>query len=233
MQKIFLFRKKNMDIDDLLLCPICRNIPVDERENFLNELKFKIKLFKKGEWVFQQGDVVNALYILLKGSVKAEMVSGSGSSLNVEIIAAPSPLASAFLFAENNQFPVDVMALEECEVVVISKESVMKQLASNPTFLQQFMAYNANRTHFLSERLKILSTKTIKGKLAQYILDRNNAMAFSMDMSQTHLAEYFGVTRPSLARSLSEIIQDEIISLKGKKGKILNFNKLRKLITNG
>ena len=38
----------------------------------------------------------------------------------------------------------------------------MKQLAYNETFLQGFMAFNSNRIHFLSERLKFLSTKTIK-----------------------------------------------------------------------
>jgi CRP-like cAMP-binding protein len=95
------------------------------------------------------------------------------------------------------------------------------------------MTFNANRTHFLAERLKFLSTKTIKGKLAQYILEKSNNMDFMLDMNQTDLAEYFGVARPSLSRSLSEMINEEIISLKGKKGKILNFAKLKKLIVNG
>jgi CRP-like cAMP-binding protein len=222
-----------MDVDDLLLCPICGNIPVNEREGFLNELKFKTKYFKKGEWIAQQGDVVKALYILLKGSVKAEMISNVGTNLNIETIYAPNPLAPAFLFAENNHFPVDVMALEDCEIVAISKDTIMKLLAKNETFLQEFMKFNSNRAHFLSERLKFLSTKTIKGKLAQYILLRTQNTDFSMGMNQTDLAEYFGVARPSLSRCLSEMIDDEIITLKGKNGKVLNFTKLRKRIING
>ena len=51
-------------------------------------------------------------------------------------------------FAENNQFPVDVVALEPCEVIIVSKESIMKQFAQNETFLRGFMTFNANRTHF-------------------------------------------------------------------------------------
>jgi CRP-like cAMP-binding protein len=166
----------------------------------------------------------------LKGSVKAEMISNSGAVLNIEIIDAPKPLASAFLFAENNRFPVDVVALEDCEIIIISKELIMKQLACNEAFLQEFMAFNSNRTHFLSERLKFLSLKTIKGKLAQYILARATKMDFTLDMSQTALAEYFGVARPSLSRSLSEMVSECIISLKGKKGKIYNINALKELI---
>jgi CRP-like cAMP-binding protein len=93
------------------------------------------------------------------------------------------------------------------------------------------MTFNSNRVHFLSERLKLLSIKTIKGKLAQYILARSTSMNFTLDMNQTALAEYFGVTRPSFSRSLSEMVSDGIISLKGKNGKVLNFLKLKKLIT--
>ena len=220
-----------MDTADLSLCPICRNIPVNERETFFNELNFKTKFFKKGEWIAQQGDVVRALYILLKGSVKAEMVSEAGTVLNIETINAPNPLAPAFLFAENNRFPVDVIALERCEIIMISKASIMQQLACNEKFLQGFVTFNSNRTQFLSERIKFLSTKTIKGKLAQYMLERSTQTDFTFNMSQTALADYFGVTRPSLSRSLSEMINDGIISLKGKKGQIIQLKKLKELMT--
>jgi CRP-like cAMP-binding protein len=219
-----------MDSNDLFLCPICRNIPVNEREEFLDALNYKTKFFKKGEWVAQQGDTVSALYILLKGSVKAEMISEAGAVLNIETIHAPNPLAPAFLFAEDNQFPVDVVALENCEITVISKDSIMKQLSHNETFLKGFMTFNSNRAHFLSDRLKFLSTKTIKGKLAQYILARAIHTDFNLAMNQTDLAEYFGVARPSLSRSLSEMVNEGIISLKGRNGKILHLMKLRELI---
>ena len=219
-----------MNTADLFLCPICRNIPVDERESFLHEIKFKNRCFKKGEWIARQGDTVTALYILFKGSVKAEMISESGTVLKIETIHAPNPLAPAFLFAENNQFPVDVVALESCEIIMISKESIMQQLTHNKAFLQGFMTFNSNRVHFLSERLKLLSTKTIKGKLAQYILARTKNMCFTMDMNQTTLAEYFGVARPSLSRSIAEMIDDGIISMKGKQGKVLDLGRLRRVV---
>jgi len=219
-----------METGDLFLCPICRNIPADEREQFLDALTFKTKHFPKGARIVNQGDVVNALYILLRGSVKAETISESGAVLNIETIQAPNPLAPAFLFADNNLFPVDVVALEDCTVIIISKDSITKQLATNKTFLEGFMTFNSNRVHFLSERLKLLSTKTIREKLAQYILSRAKNSDFSLDMNQTALAEYFGVTRPALSRSLSEMITQGIISLKGKQGKVLDMGKL-KMIT--
>jgi CRP-like cAMP-binding protein len=219
-----------MNFDDLFLCPVCMNIPANQREAFLNTIKFKVKYFKKGEWIAQRGDIVDALYILLKGSAKAEMMSDSGDILNVETIHSPNAVTPAFLFAANNRFPVDVIAVEDCELILISKESIMEQMTHNEEFLQGFMTFNSNRVHFLSERLKLLSTKTIKGKIAQYILAGTNDMQFTLDRNQTELAEYFGVTRPSLSRSLSEMIEEGIISLKRKNGTILNPVKLKSLI---
>ncbi len=36
-----------MNINDLFLCPICRNIPLSERESFLNGLNYHLKTYKK------------------------------------------------------------------------------------------------------------------------------------------------------------------------------------------
>lgn len=219
-----------MNNNDLYLCPICSNIPVNERDNFLKGLQFKTKYFKKGEWIAQQGDTINALYLLIKGSVKTEMISEAGVTLNIEILNAPNPLASAFLFANNNSFPVDVIALDDCTIMIIPKMVVMRQLAYNPAFLQGFVSFNANRTQFLSQRLRFLSIKTIKGKLAQYILSKSNNADFTLNMNKTQLAEYFGVARPSLSRSISEMANQRIILIKGQRGKILNIDKLKELI---
>ncbi|MDR0789602.1 MAG: Crp/Fnr family transcriptional regulator [Bacteroidales bacterium] len=219
-----------MSTNNLFQCPICSNIPENEREAFLKSLNYQIRKYKKSERIANQSDEVAALFVLIKGSVKTEMIADSGAVLYIETINAPNPLAPAFLFAENNRFPVDVISLEDSEVMVIPKASVMFQLSINEAFLRSYMAFNANRTNFLSQRLKLIPMKTIKGKLSMYILQRCKDNKFVMDMNQTQLAEYFGVTRPSLARSLSEMIEDGIITLNKYEGKILNNDALKELI---
>jgi CRP-like cAMP-binding protein len=218
-----------MNFEQLFQCPICNNIPENQRDEFLKGLHYTIRRYRKGDVIAYQGDVVNALYILLEGSVKTEMILESGMVMNIENIIAPNPLAPAFLFAEKNDFPVDVIALEECALMIIPKESVLKQLAACEPFLKSYISFNSNKTNFLSERIKLLSVKTIKGKLAQYILKRSHNLEFVLDKNQTQLAEYFGVTRPSLARSLSEIIEEGIIKLHKKEGKILDVEKFKEL----
>jgi len=221
-----------MSTIDLSRCPICNKIPAEEQESFIEDLNCIQKVFTKGEVVAHQGDVCKYLYLLTLGSVKTEMVAEDGTLLNIETIKAPRPLAPAFLFAENNRFPVDVTALEDVELLMIPKESVMKLLATNEGFLSNYMSFNADRTQFLSNKLQILSIKTIKGKLAQYLLEqiKPDSMVILLERNQTELAEFFGVARPSLARSMSEMAVDGLIRMDKKQITILDVKGLKRLL---
>ncbi len=217
---------------DLSACPICSSLKIESTEDFLEDLKCTIKAYPKNELIIRQGDVCDALYMLMTGSVKTEMITENGSLLGIEIIKAPRPLAPAFLFSDNNHFPVDVTALEEVEIMRIPKEEIMRLMMTNPDFMKQFLTHNSNRTQFLTNRLQLLSIKTIKGKLAHFLLEQviGNEKTFTLNRNQTEMADFFGVARPSLARSLSEMVQDGIISINKKEFTILDIKRLRDLL---
>ena len=214
---------------DLSNCPLCSSLNIDDKEDFLLDLKCTVKAYPKNELIIRQGNVCDALYMLMSGSVKTEMITENGSILGIEIIKAPRPLAPAFLFSDNNRFPVDVTTLEEVEIIRIPKEEISRLMVTNPEFMTQFLRHNSNRTQFLTNRLQLLSIKTIKGKLAHFLLEQitDNEKKFTMSRNQTELAEFFGVARPSLARSLSEMVQDGIISINKKEYTILDLKRLR------
>lgn len=193
-------------------------------------VEHSVKNYRKGDRIASQGDKVSSLYMLSAGRVKTEIVSDSGLTLSVEEIEGPYPLAAAFLFAENNRFPVDVTALEDCRILIYSKSTIERLMAENPVFLRGFLAFIANRVQFLSGRLKIFSQKGIKAKIAYYILQREKNSAFDLGRSIASLAEYFGVERPSLSRALSDMVRDGIIDYESGKGKILKYNRIKELL---
>lgn len=214
---------------DLSACPVCSKLGIDDEGAFLNDLKCTIKAYPKNELIIRQGDVCDALYMLMLGSVKTEMITENGNVLGIEIIKAPRPLAPAFVFSDNNHFPVDVTALEEVEIMKIPKAEIMRLMVTNPDFMSSFMTHNANRTQFLTNRLQLLSIKTIKGKLAHFLLESSAGVGkpFEINRNQTELADFFGVARPSLARSLSEMVQDGLIRINKKQYTILDTKGLR------
>ena len=221
-----------MKKEDLASCPICSKIQIDDQEKFLLDLKCSIKGYAKNDLIVRQGDICDSLYMLTLGSVKTEMITENGNILGIEIIKAPRPLAPAFLFSDNNHFPVDVTALEEVEIMKIPKEEIMRLMMTNPDFMKQFLTHNSNRTQFLTNRLQMLSIKTIKGKVAHFLIEQEavSQKSFAISRNQTELADFFGIARPSLARSLSEMVQDGIISINKKEYTILDMKKLRELL---
>ena len=219
-----------MNTDLLFFCTMCREKTPEQIAGVQCSIEHTIRKYKKGEYIASQGDRVSFLYMLTKGRVKTEIISNSGLTLSVEEIFAPYPLAAAFIFAENNRFPVDVIALEECEVILISKAAVEKQMIKCPGFLKGVISFIANQTQVLADRLKIFSQKGIKAKVAYYILQRERGGQFELDKTIACLAEYFGVERPSLSRAISEIVRDGIIEFEAGKGKILDYHRINELV---
>lgn len=221
-----------MKSKELSQCPICNGLDIKDEESFLDDIRCSTKVYPPNQQIISQGDLCDALCVLLSGSVKTEMITENGNLLQIEVIKAPRPLAPAFLFSDNNTFPVNVTTLEETELMKIPKEEIIKLMMTNPRFMQNYLTHNANRTQFLTNRLQLLSIKTIKGKLANYFLEQSgySTKPFMIDRNQTELAEFFGVARPSLARSLSEMIQDGIISNHKKEYRIIDLNQLKNLL---
>jgi CRP-like cAMP-binding protein len=177
------------------------------------------------------GDKVSSLMIVIRGLTKGEMVDFSGRIIKIEEIPAPGALAAAFIFGKKNTFPVNVIAMTDVEILIIEKNEFLKLLIKNERILANFLEMISTRSQFLSEKIKFLSFKTIKGKLAQYFLQRtgNSSGSFVLDVTQNDLADYFGVARPSIARALGEMEKDGIITAKGRHITIKDGEKLSML----
>jgi CRP-like cAMP-binding protein len=221
-----------MDYSALSNSPLFKGLTPEEIEKTLSHIQFHIKKYRDGSMIAQSGEPVNSLMILIKGIVKGEMVDYSGRVIKIEDIPAPGVLASAFMFGNKNRFPVNVIAISDSELLIIEKSEFLKMMMSENRILANFLDIISNRSQFLSEKIKFLNFKTIKSKLAQYILQRAgmDKTIVIMDMKQNELAEFFGVARQSIARSVHEMEEEGLIHVHGKKFEILNRKGLSDLI---
>ena len=179
--------------------PLFRGITPERLFADLEEISFHTRSYKKGEILAQQGAVCNRLVILTKGSVRGEMIDYSGRLIKVEDIAAPRAIAPLFLFGEENRYPVEVTANEPTEVIELPKSSVLSLFRKNEQFLENYMNLSANYARTLSDKLFFMSFKTIRQKLASYLLrlyKQQQQTHITLDRSQQELSDYFGVSRP-------------------------------------
>ena len=213
--------------------PLFRGITPEKLSANLEEVSFHARSYKKGEILARQGDVCNRLIILIKGSVRGEMIDYSGRLIKVEDIVAPRALAPLFLFGEDNRYPVEVTANELTEVIELPKPSVLNLFRKNEQFLENYMNLSANYARTLSDKLFFMSFKTIRQKLASYLLrlyKQQQQSYIILDRSQQELSDYFGVSRPSLARELAHMQEDGLLIADRKHITILQKEELVRLI---
>jgi CRP-like cAMP-binding protein len=220
-----------MDYSILLKAPLFRGMMLEEVESAISVTPYRIRRFKDGSMISQSGEPVNSFMMVIEGVVKGEMVDFSGRIIKIEDIPASGALASAFIFGSRNRFPVNVVAMTDTSLMIIEKADFVKFLKSNDKLLTNFLDMISNRSQFLSEKIKFLNFKTIRGKLAQYILQAAgpDKSEIKLGMTQNDLAEYFGVARPSIARVIGELETEGIIITKGKTLKMLDKKRLTEL----
>lgn len=220
-----------MDHSILLTAPLFKGLTEIQIKSILSITPYRLKKYRAGSLIAHNGETVGSLMIVTDGLVKGEMADYSGKVIKIEDVAAPGALAAAFMFGNRNVFPVNVVAVTDTEIFAIDKPEFLRLLKQNDKILVNFLDMISNRSQFLSEKIKFLNFKTIRGKLAQYILQKAGAdkLEVKLDMTQNDLAEYLGVARPSIARAIGELEDNGFIITRGRHVIILDKEGLTSL----
>ncbi len=218
------------DIVDLLKkCPLFAGLESGEIRQLLAASSARVRHFHGNELIAQAGEEVFFLNIVISGSVKGEMTDPSGKVIKIEDIIPPRPLAPAFLYGDQNRYPVQITANVKAGLLSVPKEEFLKMMQSHQRVLRNFIDILSDRAQFLSGKIRFLSFSTLRGKLARYLLDQASIRGsdhFLMPLSQSQLSELFGVARPSVGRVIGELNQEGIILSDGKQVSILDRERL-------
>jgi len=114
-----------MEYSLLMKSPLFKGLKEEEIISILSDIPYRIKKIKTGSLLSQSGDQVNSLMIVTEGFVKGEMADYAGRLIKIEDIHAPGALAPAFMFGNNNRFPVDIVAGSDCEILLIEKSNFL------------------------------------------------------------------------------------------------------------
>ena len=218
------------DMERLINLPLFRGLTVHELNAAINKVVFQRKVFPKDAMIALQGEPCDRLIILIYGSVKGEMTDPAGKSLKIEDMVAPMALASAFLFGNNAFFPVNVVANEEVELMQIPKQELLRLFQLDQRILQNYLGMISSRAQFLSEKLRFHSFKSLKAKVAFYLLNEaGKGHQFKMKHSQNDLAELFGVARPSVGRVFMQLQEEGLIDARYREITIVEKEKLSRI----
>lgn len=220
---------KEIAIEELKKIDLFSSLLEEEIEVLLKKIKYKILIFEKDEYVAFKGDKIKGIYVNLEGILVAEMLKENGEVKKIEELRNGKIIASAFIFGDFNNFPVDLIAKTDVKILFIEKDELVNILRENQNILILFLNEISNKAQFLSKNLReSISNKTINQKLAEYILKNEKEEYIIFENSIKDLSEYFNVSRPSLSRVLKSFLEEGLIEKVAKgKYKILKKDLLK------
>ena len=209
---LLLYLSKKVMFEILKDSQLFRGLEQNEVDSLINNTLHQIRQFSNKEVLAFSGEKVEKAMILLEGKLQGEMVDLAGNSLKIEEIEPPQMVAAAFLYGPQSVFPVNLSVVTNGKMLVIYKKDFTKMLSGDQRVLNNYLNIVSGKAQFLSRKITFLSFKTIKEKIAYFLLQnsKKDTNIIQMNHSQKSLAELLGVARPSLARTIGEMESDRL-----------------------
>lgn len=198
-------------------CPLFADVAPDDLDAVLNCLQARIIRVSRGQTVFQEGEPAENVGIVLSGWVQMVRDDYFG---NRSIIgrAEPSQLFGEAFACAGTEMLVSVVAPADGEIMLADCRKVLTLCKNSCTFHNQII-YNllqivARKNLLLSQKLEILSRRSTREKLMQYLLqEAKNAGSdeFSIPYDRQGLADFLGVERSALSAEISRMRADGLI----------------------
>ncbi|HBS88417.1 MAG: Crp/Fnr family transcriptional regulator [Bacteroidetes bacterium GWF2_38_335] len=208
---------------------------LNEKEKEILKKNHFCQFYRKGDIIFKEGDKPTGLFCLASGKVKI-FKEGVGGREQIVRMAKPGGfIGYRALFAEEN-YNSSSVALEDSSVLVIDKESLMKILKTNPELTLKIIKKMASELGFSNSRTVTLTQKHIRGRLAESLLFLKETYGFEEDgstinvyLSREDIANLSNMTTSNAIRTLSTFASEGIITIDGRKIKILDLTKLERV----
>lgn len=195
-----------------------------------NNKNYIHKSFSKNELLIRSGEKLEYLYFINKGAVVATKILTSGRIVTVASFSQNHFIGEG-IFLGGLVFPIDVMAVEDTEIILISKTDFL-ELISSQEILSLYFINISNKIIQLSNVIEILSYEKILDRIAIYLYrkyEKTGKLEFDIP-SKTYIAKELSSSREVISRNMSILLKENIIEIKKRKVKILDIRKLEEKI---
>ena len=204
-----------------------------ELEELLKHLNYSIEKYDKGTVIAQEDDNCSAIGLVLEGRVNIERIYPSGKGIVMKKLSCGDVFGEALIFSKTTTYPVTVMANSNCIVGYLNKEEIIKLFSLNDIILENFLMLLSDKVIVLNNKIKSISLKNIKQKVADYILQEYKSqkqLIVNLKMNKEEIANFIGIPRPSLSRELIKLRKEKIIDFDRNNITILDIEKLEEIL---
>jgi CRP/FNR family transcriptional regulator, cyclic AMP receptor protein len=181
----------------------------------------RILEYRKNQTIFVQGETVDAVFYIQRGSVKLTVVSPRGKEAVVGILQAGQFFGESSLDQPALQITTTT-AMEDCLVTSITKAAMVVALHSHRGFSDRFMSHLLSRNSRVAEDLIDLLLNSSERRLARLLVrlatigGEGRSRIIPIPLSQEDLADMIGTTRSRVSFFMNKFRKLGLIDYNGR-----------------
>lgn len=171
--------------------------PLDEEEIIFVSTCFKSRLYRKRQYILQEGDVCNNYNFVVRGCLRMYKIDKNGNTHILQFTSENGWIADIGSFHEHTPSELSIDALEDTIVLQISYENLIAIYERFPRFNRIF--------RILMENAYVSLQKRMFQNISSPAEDRYNFFMevyphLSSRLPQTQIASFLGITPEFLSR---------------------------------
>jgi CRP/FNR family transcriptional regulator, cyclic AMP receptor protein len=177
-----------------------------------------VERFQKDREVYVQGEAADTICYLQKGQAKATVLSDRGTEAIVGIFQQGQFFGEGCLDDRTKLRTTTVVALEQCLITSIRKDTMLLTLDSEPGFSAFFIARLVSRINRIEDDLIDQLINRSERRLARQLLlladfgQEENDKPITVTVNQETLAEMIGATRSRVSTFMNKFRKKGFIS---------------------
>lgn len=204
--------------EQMRVCPLFAGIEDKDLESLLACMGAKPRWYEKGEVILSEGDEASELGVVLSGSAQVMRMDYDGNRSIMTHLEAGDMFAEAFVCAGVKYMPVQVVATEKTQVLLLDGARLTTTCTSACGFHHR-MIYNlmrilATKNLACNQKIDIVSKRTTREKLLTYLWlqsQRVQSHSFVIPYNRQELADYLGVERSGLSTEIGKLRAEGVL----------------------
>ena len=193
-------------------------VGVEEINAMLNCLQARLCTYKKGEYVFRQGEHIDNITVLVDGKLHIQHDDYWGNRSIITVVSVGEMFGEAYVAPESGSLINDVLASEDCSVIFFDVKRIITVCPTACKFhsmvIQNLFYAISEKNRKLVQKLTFMSKRTTREKLIAYLseeLNKHNSNEFSIPFNRQQLADFLSVDRSAMSNELSKMRNEGLI----------------------
>ena len=183
--------------------------------------------YKKGEYVFHQGEHVTDITLLVEGSLHIQKDDYWGNRSILGEISAGEMFGEAYAY-DSGAMLNDVVAVEDCTVIFLDVKRILTCCSNACRFhaivVQNLFFAISEKNRKLVQKLGHMSKRTTREKLISYLSEqakKQNSASFTIPFNRQQLADFLSVDRSAMSNELCKMRDEGLIEFEKNQFKLL------------